>query len=183
MIELPEELEPLREKARSKIRVLVKKIIDDNKDDSSFQKLNSDDTIDAITVNFERSVINFITQTQFSDQCTLQRYVRRFMNIVQVLKDHTSTDGLAYKILMKQTGYGFKSLEKMTGNELFCKKWEKYSTQTSSEEKQEVPDTGFFKCGRCKSKKTTYFEMQTRSADEPMTCFITCHNCGKSWRQ
>jgi transcription elongation factor S-II len=41
---------------------------------------------------------------------------------------------------------------------------------------------GFFKCGRCKSIKTTYFQMQTRSADEPMTVFVSCLNCGKNWK-
>jgi len=41
---------------------------------------------------------------------------------------------------------------------------------------------GIFKCGRCKSYKTTYYEMQTRSADEPMTVFITCHNCDSRWK-
>ncbi|CAM9988249.1 unnamed protein product [Phaeothamnion confervicola] len=41
---------------------------------------------------------------------------------------------------------------------------------------------GMFECGRCKSKKTTYFQKQTRSADEPMTTFVTCKNCGKNWK-
>ena len=41
---------------------------------------------------------------------------------------------------------------------------------------------GIFRCRRCKSYKTTYYEMQTRSADEPMTVFITCHNCGSRWK-
>ena len=41
---------------------------------------------------------------------------------------------------------------------------------------------GFFKCGRCKSLKTTYFQMQTRSADEPMFVFVSCLNCGKNWK-
>jgi transcription elongation factor S-II len=41
---------------------------------------------------------------------------------------------------------------------------------------------GIFKCNRCKSYKTTYYEMQTRSADEPMTVFITCHNCDTRWK-
>lgn len=41
---------------------------------------------------------------------------------------------------------------------------------------------GFFTCNKCKSKKTTYYELQTRSADEPMTVFVTCHNCGKHWK-
>ncbi|PYI33738.1 transcription elongation factor [Aspergillus indologenus CBS 114.80] len=38
-------------------------------------------------------------------------------------------------------------------------------------------------CGKCGQRKVTYTEAQTRSADEPMTLFCTCMNCGKSWRQ
>ena len=40
-----------------------------------------------------------------------------------------------------------------------------------------------FKCRRCHKRECTYYELQTRSADEPMTIFITCLNCGKEWRQ
>ena len=43
--------------------------------------------------------------------------------------------------------------------------------------------TDQFKCGRCKQRKCTYYELQTRSADEGMTIFITCINCGWRWRQ
>ena len=42
--------------------------------------------------------------------------------------------------------------------------------------------SGLFKCGKCKSLKTTYYQMQTRSADEPMTSYITCTNCGHKWK-
>jgi len=41
---------------------------------------------------------------------------------------------------------------------------------------------GMFKCGKCKSKKTSYYQLQTRSADEPMTTFITCKGCGNRWK-
>ena len=41
---------------------------------------------------------------------------------------------------------------------------------------------GAFKCGKCKSTKTTYYQMQTRSADEPMTTFVTCTNCSNRWK-
>lgn len=41
---------------------------------------------------------------------------------------------------------------------------------------------GFFVCSRCKSKKTTYYQLQTRSADEPMTTFVSCLNCDKNWK-
>ena len=43
--------------------------------------------------------------------------------------------------------------------------------------------TDLFKCGRCHKRECTYYELQTRSADEPMTKFITCVNCGSHWKQ
>ena len=42
--------------------------------------------------------------------------------------------------------------------------------------------TDEYKCSRCHSRRCTYFQKQTRSADEPMTTFITCTSCGKRWR-
>lgn len=41
---------------------------------------------------------------------------------------------------------------------------------------------GLFKCGKCKSTKTSYYQMQTRSADEPMTTYVTCKGCGNRWK-
>jgi DNA-directed RNA polymerase subunit M/transcription elongation factor TFIIS len=45
--------------------------------------------------------------------------------------------------------------------------------------------TDLFTCPRatCKSKKCTYYELQTRSADEPMTIFVTCLDCGKNFKK
>lgn len=42
--------------------------------------------------------------------------------------------------------------------------------------------TGMFTCGKCKGVKTTYFQMQTRSSDEPMTTFVTCLTCNNRWK-
>ena len=42
--------------------------------------------------------------------------------------------------------------------------------------------TDMYQCRKCKSKRCTYYEMQTRSADEHATIFITCLDCGKHWR-
>jgi transcription elongation factor S-II len=39
-----------------------------------------------------------------------------------------------------------------------------------------------FKCYKCKTNKCTYYQLQTRSADEPMTTFVTCINCGNKWK-
>jgi DNA-directed RNA polymerase subunit M/transcription elongation factor TFIIS len=42
--------------------------------------------------------------------------------------------------------------------------------------------TDQYKCSRCKKRETIYQELQLRSADEPMSLFITCLNCGHRWR-
>ena len=42
---------------------------------------------------------------------------------------------------------------------------------------------GQYTCGKCKCKKISYYELQTRSADEPMTAFFTCLNCKNHWKE
>ena len=37
-------------------------------------------------------------------------------------------------------------------------------------------------CGKCHKNKVTYYEMQTRSSDEPMSAFFTCLLCGHKWK-
>ena len=43
-----------------------------------------------------------------------------------------------------------------------------------------ISDT--FECSNCKQRKVSYTQAQTRSADEPMTTFCECLNCGKRWK-
>lgn len=43
-------------------------------------------------------------------------------------------------------------------------------------------EEGVYRC-ECGSNRTFSFSIQLRSADEPMTCFITCASCGKRWRE
>lgn len=39
-----------------------------------------------------------------------------------------------------------------------------------------------YQCGKCKKKMVSYTQAQTRSADEPMTTFCECVNCGHRWK-
>lgn len=42
--------------------------------------------------------------------------------------------------------------------------------------------TDLLKCGKCKKSNCTYNQVQTRSADEPMTTFVFCNECGHRWK-
>lgn len=43
-------------------------------------------------------------------------------------------------------------------------------------------ETDMFVCNKCQGKNCTYTQVQTRSADEPMTTFVLCNGCGNRWK-
>ena len=75
----------------------------------------------------------------------------------------------------------------MTHQEILPKKWNgliedlKIKNQNKYTPKIEA-STDNFTCYKCKSKECSYYQLQTRSADEPMTTFVTCINCGNRWK-
>ncbi|KAK7157976.1 hypothetical protein R3I93_009238 [Phoxinus phoxinus] len=42
--------------------------------------------------------------------------------------------------------------------------------------------TDMLQCGKCRKKNCSYNQVQTRSADEPMTTFVLCNECGNRWK-
>ncbi len=82
----------------------------------------------------------------------------------------------------------FEMISSMNNYELFESRWKDSFEAQQIREKRQLEGnksmaTDQFLCTRCWKRECTYYEMQTRSADEPMTIFITCLNCGKHWRQ
>ena len=75
----------------------------------------------------------------------------------------------------------------MTHQELEPDRWNalleaKREREDKLGEPELVANTDNFVCGRCKSRKCSYYQLQTRSADEPMTTFVTCISCGHRWK-
>jgi len=59
---------------------------------------------------------------------------------------------------------------------------EKRIEEKNKEEKLKYQNLNGVECLKCKSKNTTHYELQTRSADEPMTVFYTCCDCENRWK-
>jgi len=75
----------------------------------------------------------------------------------------------------------------MTHQEMNRDKWEsliqaKMKRDHHKYETKIEAATDTFKCRKCHSNKCTYYQMQTRSADEPMTTFVSCIDCGNRWK-
>ena len=87
---------------------------------------------------------------------------------------------------IKEDEFDINILPKLNPYELFPEHWKQLK------DKQKVTDdflytkkpevfTDEYKCHKCKTRKCTYYELQTRSADEPMTIFVNCLNCKYKW--
>eukprot|EP00045_Choanoeca_perplexa_P000490 m.14714 g.14714 ORF g.14714 m.14714 type:complete len:111 (+) comp10332_c0_seq3:121-453(+) len=46
---------------------------------------------------------------------------------------------------------------------------------------KEMMDMTETDCPKCHHNRASYFQMQTRSADEPMTVFYCCESCNHKW--
>ena len=97
------------------------------------------------------------------------------------------------QIKLQNVLFNLKNNPELNGNlatslphEMNPKRWEEM-IQLHEAEKQKanktIIETDMFQCGRCNSKKCTYFTLQTRGGDEGETQFITCLNCSKRWKQ
>jgi len=75
----------------------------------------------------------------------------------------------------------------MTHQEMDYKRWEplikaKSIRDMNKFEQTLEANTDTYTCRKCYSKKCNYFQLQTRSADEPMTTFVNCTHCGNRWK-
>ena len=73
-----------------------------------------------------------------------------------------------------------KQLASLPAHQTFPLKWEHILKRKELHEnkKNNMETTDAYECKKCKQRKCTFYQLQSRSADEPMTTYVTCVNCG-----
>jgi len=139
-----------------------------------------------ISTNLEKGVYNFAIKEannrkiikKWDNPYFVQLYLDRLRSIYINLKNKELLEHLQNGEITPQT------LAFMTHQEMNQKHWTVLIEQKMKRDANKFTDnirssTDMFTCKKCKSKRTTYYELQTRSADEPATIFVTCLDCGK----
>ncbi|KAJ3064324.1 RNA polymerase II elongation factor [Rhizoclosmatium hyalinum] len=115
-----------------------------------------------------------------------EKYKSQFRTLLSNLKN---VDNLKLRTEILGGDIAAKSVATFTSQDLMsesakfaAKKAEAEFNHWASTAKSTEAVTDEFKCGKCGQRKCTYYQKQTRSADEPMTTFVTCQNCGNKWK-
>jgi transcription elongation factor S-II len=153
------------------------------------KKLNGLLKDDKNSSNLEKGIYNYALK-----EASNRKVVKKWDNpyFVQIYVDRLRSIylNLDNKELLKEVLDGnIKSqvLAFMSHQELSPARWEKLIEEKIKLDKCKYETTieaatDSFKCRKCHSNKCTYYQMQTRSADEPMTTFVTCIDCGNRWK-
>ncbi|XP_028437363.1 transcription elongation factor A protein 3 isoform X3 [Perca flavescens] len=119
-------------------------------------------------------------------KATDMKYKNRVRSRISNLKD-PKNPGLRRNVLagsIDLSRIASMSAEEMASDEL--RKLRNVLTQEAIREHQMAKTGGtttdLLQCGKCRKKNCTYNQVQTRSADEPMTTFVLCNECGNRWK-
>lgn len=161
------------EKFRSNIRSKIDEILHNEKS----------------SINLEKGIFNFAL-----NEAKNRKVVKKWDNpyFVQIYVDRLRSilNNLTNPVLLEQISSGAiksQTVAFMTHQEMRPEKWDELITAKSKRDENKFENnleaaTDTFTCRKCKSNKCTYMQLQLRSADEPMTTFVTCLSCGNRWR-
>lgn len=141
------------------------------------------------SANLEKGIFNYCL-----NEAKNRKVVKKWDNpyFIQIYVDHLRSiySNLNNKYILEQIENGSikpHTVAFMTHQEFEPDKWKHLIDAKSKRNKNKFETnieaaTDTFTCRKCRTNKCTYYQMQTRSADEPMTVYISCCNCGYRWK-
>ena len=162
---------------------------------NSVNFINKELDNESISRRIEKSIYNYCIN--LSKEKNIKRkwdnvifknlYLSKIRSIYSNISDcYIQNKNLKIKILNKKID--IKNIANLSSYDIFPENWKELIDEKMKRDKLKYelkPEamTDVFKCRKCNSRSCSYYEVQTRSADEPMTQFINCLNCGNRWRQ
>jgi transcription elongation factor S-II len=140
------------------------------------------------SLNLEKGIFNYALK-----EADRHKIVKKWDNkhFVQIYVDHLRSimTNLKGDVLKQLSDGSIKPhvIAFMTHQELMPEKWDSLIQAKAKRDKNKFETnlaaaTDVFTCRKCKGNQCTYYQMQTRSADEPMTTFVTCILCYTRWK-
>ena len=135
--------------------------------------------------SINQSIIKGIEQN-IDDKYFKRIYVNKIITLYNNLDETSYIKNTNFLNRLKNNEFDIKDIAFLSPQEINKEHWKKYiDRQSANDEFLYSRTVGIrtaeYKCGRCKEKNCTYYLLQVRCSDEPMTTFINCLNCGHRW--
>jgi len=158
---------------REKIIKAFYKIVQNNVKARNIEKSIYNKTIDE---SIEKTIIK-----KWDNYLFVQLYLNRLKYVYFILNN----DEIVEKI--KNGEIKAFEIAYITHQQLYPEKWNSQIEERRARiENKYFPkieaSTDMYTCRKCKNNQCTYYQIQTRGADEPMTTFVTCITCGTRWK-
>lgn len=142
-----------------------------------------------LSTELEKNIVDYATKEALNHKIVVKwenpSYVQLYLDKIRSIYLNLSNEKLITDLLNKEITP--KILANMTHQEMNPEHWKDLIDKKRKRDANKYinnaqASTDMFTCRKCKSKRCTYYELQTRSADEPATIFVTCLDCGKNWK-
>lgn len=140
--------------------------------------------------NLEIAIYNWTVRLANQNKMSEQKYINAmYKHRFFALRNSIEKGNLIQRLSEKSIN--FKDIVKMNAEHLVPDGPYAQTLQKNQKRELEIEQAkakleedyeGIFMCKKCKSKKTEYYQLQTRSADEPMTTYVHCKNCDNNWK-
>uniref|UniRef100_A0A6C0C796 TFIIS-type domain-containing protein n=1 Tax=viral metagenome TaxID=1070528 RepID=A0A6C0C796_9ZZZZ len=146
-----------------------------------FQKIFSDKA-----VNVEEGAYKYTKQFCGNDQlqyCAV--YIDKCKDILYNCEKRKTNEGIAKFVNdIKEGKYNGYNLAFLQPEEFDPDSWSKIlkRKQTTEEKMKNLPTITWKPCKNCKCTQYFFSQMQTRSADEPMTRYYDCKECNQRYK-
>ena len=165
---------------RSKcISILMKELKNEQKCRQIEQNIYNSTIQYAISKNFNRN---------WENKHFKNIYFARIRSFYTNIKSSSYLHNIEFKNNIENGTIDCSTISSLTPYDIFPENWKdlidcKMRKDKLKYELKPEAMTDMFKCNKCHGRSCTYYEIQTRSADEPMTQFITCLTCNNNWKQ
>ena len=149
-----------------------------------------------ISRRIERSIFNYTIELsneknikkQWKNPYFKNLYLSKIRSIYSNLKSDSYIQNNNFKQRILNNDIDPTQIAFLSAYDIYPENWKKLFDEKTRRDKIKYefkPEamTDAFKCKRCGSRSCSYYEVQTRSADEPMTQFVNCLECNNRWKQ
>mgnify|MGYP006155451257 CR=1 FL=1 len=199
----------IREKVKLKFLKLFDSSCESFVNYSELQKIIESETNEEILIKYkkiskyqkissiiEQSIYNYVINLSnekniiklWDNHIFLELYLSKVRTIYTNLDETSYVKNVDLKSRILNNKIDIHKIAEISMYDIFPDNWKYLLEKKAKSDKLKMeykPEamTDQYKCRKCGSRSTSYYEVQTRSADEPMTQFITCLNCGCRWKQ